>query len=41
MLFRMLLVITVHINLTKNIRPAAPLLFSDLSIRKQVIEPQA
>ena len=41
MLFRMLLVITVHIHLAKNIRPAAPLLVSDLPTSNQVWEPQA
>jgi hypothetical protein len=41
MFFRMLLVITVHIHLAKEIRPAAPLLISNLSISKQVWEPQA
>ncbi|GAA3735393.1 hypothetical protein GGR91_001450 [Sphingorhabdus rigui] len=41
MFFRMLLVVTVHIHLAKNIRPAAPLLVSDLSISNQGWEPQA
>jgi hypothetical protein len=41
MLFRMSLAIIVHIHLAKNIRPAAPLLVSDLPTSNQVWEPQA